>query len=154
MTLPVSSTPVANAYSDMRDKTINVRSYCTQVQTATSGGSSVSCDTVVRLLSAAQDLATFASGLSTQTGFQSALTTYVQQMVGDSTLDVTTAYDTSLAALDALVTAIVADLPQDSAGHLLDRTITSAGVISTVPLTAAQLPKTLPAITSWLATIS
>lgn len=150
MALPVSGVTVAEAYAALRDKTINLKSYCVQVQNSTT----ISCTSLRGMLGAAMNLAAYATGLSTQTGFTAALTSYVQQMVGDATLNVAADFSVSLTYLDALITAIIADLPKDGAGHLLDTTITSAGVISTVSLTPTQLPKTLPAIASWLATIA
>ncbi len=153
MVLPVVATPVAQAFSALRDQTINARSYCEQIVTATASGA-VNADTVLRLMGAAQGLEAFATSLSSQTGFVASMAGYVQQQTGNATLDVTAAYAASLAALGALVKAIVTDLPKDNAGHLLDRTIDAAGAISSVSLSAAELPTVLPAITAWLATIS
>ncbi len=153
MVLPVTPITVAQAYDNLRNQTVNVQSYCRSITSALAAGD-VSAQTVYALLSAASGLASYATGLSQVSGFIASMTSYVQQQTGNSTLDVTTSYSTSLTALQALITAIVTDYPKDAAGHVLDRVMDATGAISGVSLSSAQLPNTVTAINAWLATIS
>lgn len=153
--LPLSTTPVASVYDTFSGMATNVRSYCEQVQSGTANGGSVSASLLFRLLGAAKSVISYAATLPATSAFQSALTAYVQQQVGDPTLDVLTSYQTSLSALNSLISAIAADYPKDAAGHTLDRVMNATtGDVTEVSVTGANLPTTLPAISAWLSTIS
>jgi len=153
MTLPVTQTNVADAYNTLRNLGINAQSYCNSIQQAVMSGSA-SATLVLNLLGAAVTTLEYAATIKADTKLAASITAYVQQQTGNSTLDVATALQDSMSALASLVAAIVADYPKAANGYLMDRTFDASGNLVWASFGSAQLPKTVPAITNWLATIS
>jgi hypothetical protein len=153
MVLPVSGANVADAYSSLRSMATTLAGYCNQTVASVNGGG-VNANFVLGLLQNAINTLSYAKTIQSNATLKTAIVSYVQQQVGNSTLDVSTDFDNSVTALSALVTAVIADYPKDANGHLLDRTFDANGNIIFITLTAAMLPQTMPAITAWLATIA
>lgn len=151
--LPVTPINVSDSYNTLRDSGINTRSYAMQVQTATSGTSSANSTLVLGLLGAAVNTLTIANSIVSNSTLVSSLVSYTQMQVGDPTLNVQSALQTSMTALSGLIDAVMKDYPQDNKGFLLDRTFNPNGTISPISLSSGSLSNTLPAISNWLITI-
>jgi hypothetical protein len=86
------------------------------------------------------------------TGLLAGLESYMASVTGLTTANINSELGAVLAALNTLISAIQADYPVDTNGHLLDRTFSSGNVVA-IGFTAAQLPNTTAAISTWLAAI-
>jgi len=153
MPLPLSAITTAAAYSILQDAANNLSSYVKLLQADIAAGQ-IPCQDVLATLGAAIALQTQATAIGSDAGLVASMTTYVQQQTGNPTLDVPAEFDASLTALVALIAAIQSDYPKDSNGVLLDRTFSSAGVVTWATLAQSSLPLTTPALTAWAATVS
>jgi hypothetical protein len=154
MPLPVTATNVGDAYRSLRDSGVNTISYVKQVQAGITANA-VSASFLLTAQAAAISTLGVAQSVQADTTLTAALIPYVQQQVGNPTLDVAAELTASMTALGALVSAIVTDYPKDANGYLLDRTFNSTtGTLVWVSVTGASLPNTNAAITAWLATVS
>jgi len=147
MALPVTPLNAQQAFSQLQAGAAAVKSACANV----SGAASVGLDAVEALLTQVQGLDAFASAVGADTALTASMVAYAQSIYPSATVQAD--FIASHAALQSLRAAIIADIPKDSAGHILDRTMDSSGNVSMVALTSAQLPNTIPAIAAWLATV-
>jgi voltage-gated potassium channel Kch len=153
MPLPVSTPNASMSYDSMRSYTSVLMGHAQQFQAAIAANSILS-SLVVNTLSDAVGVLALVATISTNPTLNAAVLAFYANETGDTT-DTTAANVTaSAAALQALVTAILAEYPKDAQGHLLDRAFGTGGVITLVTFTASQFPTTATALTAWLATVS
>jgi hypothetical protein len=152
MPLPVTLQNVGDAYAQLCNTAVNTNSYGLMVQKEIAENA-VSPPDLLNLLASCSNLLSIVQATLGNTTLASALVAYVQQQAGQPTLDVGAELTASMVALQALIAAIVADYPKDSAGFMEDRTMGSNGVWGWATFTAAQLPTTPAALVAWLTTI-
>ena len=146
MPLPLNTLNAQQAFDAFSQRGQNVQNLAKIVQ-ATPVGSNM----VASLLAHAIDLDAYVSSVNADAALTSSLVAYVQQVTGSTTVGAD--FSASSAALSALIAAIKADYPKDSAAHVLDRVMDASGNITSITFAATQLPNTLPAIANWLATL-
>ncbi len=147
MALPLTTVNAQAAFEGFQTRGGNVRDLAAQV----SGATSVPANVLASLLSQVNNLLSYAASVQADSTLTTNLIAYIQQVTASTTVQAD--FNASLAALQALQSAIIKDYPVDSAGHVLDRTIDASGNINWVSFTAAQLPNTMPAVAAWLATV-
>lgn len=147
MALPLTTINAQAAFAEFQNRGANVKNMCAQV----SGPASIPANMLASLLSQVNNLLSYAQAIAADAAMTSAIVAYVQQISGSTTVQAD--FSASLAALQALQTAIIKDYPVDVSGHVLDRSIDASGNINWISFAPAQLPNTIPAITSWLATV-
>jgi len=147
MPLPLTTRNAKDVFDELKLQGAWVQEYAQQV----SSSASFSAKVLEALLTSVSTLLTNANAVKVDTALSANLVAYIQQISGSTTVQAD--FDASLAALAPLQTAIIAEYPKDSAGHPLDRSIDANGNITPIAITAAQIPNTLAAITTWLATV-
>ncbi len=148
MALPLTTINAQEAFVKLKAGAAALKSFCLQVQ----NGPTVDIGVLEQMLAQAQALESFATSVAVDTTLTANFVVYVQQISASTTVQAD--FTNSRTALQALVAAIIKDIPVDAYGHLLDRVMDSSGNITPVQVTPSQLPNTLPAITGWLATVT
>lgn len=154
MALIISAPTVAEAYNQLRSYTIRVQSVGSMFSAQYATGS-VGLDIVESLIAQGTQLLSLAQQVASLTALQSNFTAYVSAQTGQLQADVQTAFSASMAAMQTLIGALIAAVPVDSSGYVLDRKINpTTGAITTQSATAAALANVNTALTAWLATLA
>jgi hypothetical protein len=153
MTIPVSNTTVASAYSQIWNSLINLRGYCQAVQANTTGGAATQLLTFLQVAKECVTYRSLIAALTANTTLLNAVVTYANQQAAVANLTSTDFANANTAAGNIL-TAITTEYPHDAQGRLLDRTFSTTTGEIWATATAAQAPLTMSAITAFLATIS
>jgi hypothetical protein len=152
MTLPLSTTTVDVEYSIMRNMGINAQSYVLNVQRQIAANSVQPTD-FLSALSACVSLLAMSSAVATNATLVANLVAYANLVVPGTTFTATSMAG-SIAALQALVTAMVAEYPKDANGHLIDRSFAADGSINWIAQAGTAFPQTAAAASTWLGTLS
>ena len=147
MALPLTTVNAQAAFAEFQNRGANVKNMCAQV----AGPSSIPANMLASLLAQVNNLLTYAQAIAADSAMTNAIVAYIESISGSTTVKAD--FNASLVALQALQASIIKDYPADALGHVLDRTIDANGNIAWIDFATAQLPNTLPAIASWLATV-
>ena len=153
MPIPVSTQPASAIYGTLRNATQAIMSIVAQTQIGLAAGN---CNPVLILnlqANAQYALSLVAQLQATPTLMGAVLALYASE-TGDTTDTTGADVLASAAALQALCSAIVADFPKATDGHLHYQTFNSSGVATYDSFASAQFPTTSAAMTAWLATVS
>ena len=153
MSLIISAPTVSEAYAQLRSFTIRVQSVASLFATQYAAGA-VGLDIVESLIAQGTQLLGLAQQVASLTALQSNFTAYVSAQTGQLQADVQAAFSASIAAMQTLVGALIAAVPVDASGYVLDRKISATGAITTQTATAAALAPVNTALTAWLATLA
>ncbi len=153
MALIISAPTVSEAYAQLRSFTIRVQSVASIFATQYAAGA-VGLDIVEPLIGQGTQLLGLAQQVASLTALQSNFDAYVSAQTGQLQTDVHTSFLTAMSALQTLVGALIAAVPVDASGYVLDRKISASGVITTQTATAATLANVNTALTAWLATLA
>ena len=154
MALILSTPTVSDAYNQLRSFTIRVQSVASQFATQYAAGA-VGLDIVQSLIAQSTQLLTLANQVESQTALQSNFDAYVSAQTGQAQTDVHTAFVASMSALQTLMAALIAAVPVDANGFVLDRKLNAAtGAVTTQTAAASALATANTALAAWLATLA
>ena len=154
MPLILSTPTVSEAYANLRSFTIRVQSVASQFATQYAAGA-VGLDIVQSLIAQAAQLLVFAQQVESLTSLQANFDAYVSAQTGQAQTDVHAAFVASMTALQTLAAALIAAVPVDANGFVLDRKLNATtGAVTTQTATAAALANANTALAAWLATMA
>ena len=154
MALILSTPTVSDAYNQLRSFTIRVQSVASQFATQYAAGA-VGLDIVQSLIAQSTQLLTLANQVESQTALQSNFDAYVSAQTGQAQTDVHTAFVASMSALQTLMASLIAAVPVDASGYVLDRKLnTTTGAVTTQTAAASALANANTALSAWLATLA
>jgi len=150
---PVSQPNVLDTFKAFQGAAQQVQSLCTSVSQASGN---VPAQEVLNLLNQSVALNAMVTTLNASQALVTAMLAFLPTMfptlVGLTAAQIQANFAASVAALQALITAISSDLPTDSGGFLQVQNLQSS-VPTMTNYAPAQLSRTLPAITAFLATV-
>ncbi len=154
MPLILSTPTVSEAYANLRSFTIRVQSVASQFATQYAAGN-VGLDIIQSLIAQATQLLAFAQQVESLTSLQANFDAYVASQTGQAQTDVHTAFVASISALQTLFTDLIAAVPVDANGFVLDRKMNATtGAVTTQTMAASALANANTALSAWLATLA